>query len=175
MAIYVERQVLAWCRTIMGFPSDCGALLVSGTSMATIVALKVARDRAIGIHATRTRGVAAASTGLLVGYAAEGSHSCVKRAFDMLGLGSDQLRLVPLNDAFEMDVAKLGPLIDADVRAGLRPFLLVGTAGSVNVGAIDGLAALADVAAARGLWFHVDGAFGATAVLSDAARPCNPP
>ena len=172
-AIYVEKQVLRWCRSMMGFPSECGALLVSGTSMATIVALKAARDKALGFTESRRTGLldAQQAKGRLVGYAADGTHSCVQQAFDVLGLGTEALRKVPVTDSFTMDVAKLVEMVEADRAAGLRPFVVVGTAGSVNVGAIDDLASLADAAAAQGLWFHVDGAFGATAVLSDEVRP----
>ena len=169
-AIYVEKQVLRWARELMGFPADCGALLTTGTSMATVVALKAARDQRLGYERSRKGGVAAASE-RLVGYAAAGTHSCVKRAFDILGLGSDQLRMVPVGADFTMDVDALRDAVDADAAAGLTPFLVVATAGSVNVGAIDPLAAIADACAERGLWMHVDGAFGAAAALSATLRP----
>ena len=171
-AIYVERQVLSWCREMLGFPPEAGGLLVSGTSLATILALKTARDRALGFAASRKYGLCSANGhGALVGYAAEGTHSCVTRAFDVLGLGSDSLRMVPVTDQYMMDVTKLAAMIEEDRRAGRRPFVLVGTAGSVNVGAVDDLNALADLATAQKLWFHVDGAFGAVAVLSPEAKP----
>ncbi len=158
--IYVERQVLDWCKDIMGFPASASGLLVSGTSMATIIALKVARDRQGG---GRLDG--------LVGYASAQAHSCIERAFDLLGLGKAALRKVPCNDAFEMDVTALRAMIVQDRAAGLRPFLIAGTAGAVNVGAIDDLAGLADLAAAEGLWLHVDGAFGAAGMMSPEVRP----
>ena len=102
---------------------------------------------------------------------AEGGHSCITRAFDLLGLGSDALRLVPVLADFRMDLGQLATMVEADRAAGLLPFLVVGTAGSVNVGAIDDLDGLATFAEAHGLWFHVDGAFGAPAVLSERVRP----
>ncbi len=164
-AIYVEKQVVAWVRQMFGFPATASGLVVSGTSMATIVALKVARDARL---AARASGVGAHR---LVGYASDQAHNCVARAFDMLGLGSDALRAVPVNAAFEMDIRALQAMMAADRAAGYEPFLLVGTAGSVNVGAFDDLAALADIAEADGLWLHIDGAFGAAGVLSDVLRP----
>ncbi len=164
-AMYVEKQVVAWVRDMLGFPDDASGLVVSGTSMATIVALKVARDARLSARA------AGVGVHKLVGYASDQAHNCVARAFDMLGLGSDALRAVPVNGAFEMDIAVLREMMAADRAAGLEPFLLVGTAGSVNVGAFDDLAALADIAAAEGLWLHIDGAFGAAGVLSEALRP----
>ncbi len=166
-AIYVEQQVVAWVRQMFGFPDAASGLVVSGTSMATIIALKVARDAALGI-ATRGAGVGAHR---LVGYASSQAHNCVARAFDLLGLGADALRSVPVNAAYEMDVAALAEMIAQDRAAGHQPFLIVGTAGSVNVGAFDDLDALADLAAAQDIWLHVDGAFGAAGVLSDTLRP----
>ncbi len=164
-AIYVEKQVVAWVREMFGFPLGASGLVVSGTSMATIVALKVARDARLNARAT---GVGAHR---LVGYASNQAHNCVARAFDMLGLGSDALRAVPVNAAFEMDLEALREMMAADRAAGYEPFLLVGTAGSVNVGAFDDLAGLANIAAEAGLWLHIDGAFGAAGVLSDVLQP----
>ena len=165
-AMYIEKQVVDWVRDIFGFPPDSSGLVVSGTSIATIIALKSARDRALGFDVRKT-GVQA---GQLVGYTSDQSHSCVARAFDMLGLGSDALRRIPVNAAYEMDMGALRAAIAADRAAGLHPFAVVGTAGAVNVGAIDDLDAIADIAAAEKLWFHIDGAFGALGVLSDRLR-----
>ena len=164
-AMYVEKQVVAWVRQMFGFPDTASGLVVSGTSMATIVALKAARDARLNARAS---GVGAHK---LVGYASDQAHNCVARAFDMLGLGSDALRAVPVNAAFEMDINALRKMMAEDRAAGLEPFLLVGTTGSVNVGAFDDLTALAEIAAAEGLWLHIDGAFGAAGVLSDVLRP----
>ncbi len=165
--IYVEKQVLDWCREVMGFPTGSSGLIVSGTSIATIIALKCARDRQLGFE-NRTAGPGQRR---LVGYTSSQAHSCVARAFDILGLGSDALRKIACNAAFEMDAGALAQKIVEDRAAGFEPFFVAGTAGSVNVGAIDDLVALADISAAENLWFHVDGAFGATAVLSDAVKP----
>ncbi|MGR3290003.1 MAG: pyridoxal phosphate-dependent decarboxylase family protein [Paracoccaceae bacterium] len=166
-AIYVERQVIDWSRQMMGFPQGSSGLITSGTSMGTIVALKVARDLAIG-GKVRATGLDGAK---LVGYASEQSHACISRAFDMLGLGSDALRKIPCDQDFRMNINDLTEQIAADRVLGLAPFAVVGTAGSVNVGAIDDLSAIADVAKWEDLWFHVDGAFGATGMLSDHVRP----
>jgi len=166
-AIYVEKQVVAWMRQMFGFPKEASGLVVSGTSMATIIALKVAREARLGV-ATRGKGVGAHR---LVGYASNQAHNCVARACDLLGLGGDSLRKVPVNAAYEMDMDALSGMIADDIAAGYEPFLLVGTAGTVNVGAFDDLAALADLAAKNQMWYHVDGAFGAAGVLSDTLRP----
>lgn len=164
--IYVEKQVIEWSRQMMGFPEDASGLLVSGTSMATIIACKVARDSRLGSQC-RENGVGNAP---LVGYVSEQAHSCIARAFDLLGLGSGALRKIPCHSDFSMDLEALQQAIAKDRSQGFEPFFVVGTAGSVNVGAIDNLDALAELAKAENLWFHVDGAFGATAILSNTAR-----
>ncbi|WP_127114659.1 pyridoxal phosphate-dependent decarboxylase family protein [Shimia sediminis] len=166
-AIYVERQVVDWCREMFGFPETASGLVVSGTSIATVIALKAARDRALGF-ATRTAGLNGAR---LVGYTSDQTHSCVARAFDILGLGSDALRKIPTDAEFRIDLAALRAAIARDQAAGLTPFALIGTAGAVNVGSIDDLDTMADIARDTGMWFHVDGAFGATAMLSTTRRP----
>ncbi|MEL6567878.1 MAG: pyridoxal-dependent decarboxylase, partial [Pseudomonadota bacterium] len=157
VGLRVERQVVSWMTELFGFPSGAGGLVVSGTSMATLIALKAARDHALE-GKSRTQGVSSAK---LVGYTSSEAHSCVARAFDMLGLGTDALRTVPVTDAFEMDVEALSEAIAADRKAGYSPFCIIGTAGTVNTGAIDPLVELAVLAEAEELWLHVDGAFGA--------------
>ncbi len=169
-AMYVEKQVVAWVKEMFSFPDEASGLVVSGTSMATIIALKVAREKALGLE-NRKSGNAANEAGALVGYCSNQAHACVARAFDILGLGSDALVQIPTNDVFEMDLVALQTAIDKDRAAGKKPFCVIGTAGSVNVGAIDDLSALADLARAENMWFHVDGAFGAAGVLSDHVRP----
>ena len=163
-AIYVERQVIAWCRDLFGFPATASGLVVSGTSLATIIALKVARDARLGF-ASRRAGVAGAR---LVGYASAEAHACNARAFDMLGLGADALRKVPVNERFEMETAALRAAIAADRAAGFEPFVIIGTAGTVNTGATDPLTELADISSEEGFWLHVDGAFGALGRLVPA-------
>lgn len=159
VAPVIERQVIAWSAEMLGMPAECSGLIVSGTSMATIIALKVARDQALE-----------AKQGQLVGYTSTQTHSCVAQAFDILGLGRDNLRKITCNDAFEVDIPTLQATIAEDKAAGLIPFLIVGTAGAVNMGAIDDSEVLADIAAAENMWLHIDGAFGATAVIGKHAR-----
>lgn len=166
-AIYVEKQVVDWMRQMFSFPQSASGLVVSGTSIATVIALKVARDRASDF-ASRKTGVA---DHRLVGYTSAQAHSCIARAFDILGLGTDGLRLVPVNDAFEMDVEALQEMVAADRAAGAVPFFVAGTAGTVNVGSIDDLARIADIAGQEGMWFHVDGALGAPGILSPEIAP----
>lgn len=106
-----------------------------------------------------------------MGYTSEKIHSCVTRAFDILGLGSDALRKVAVNGRFEMDIAALKAAITQDRVADLTPFVIVSTAGAVNVGSIDDLETLADISQAENIWLHIDGAFGALGVLSERLSP----
>ncbi len=165
--IAVERQVIAWAAEMLGMPAQTSGVLLTGSSMANFIAVLCARYKALGDKA-RQDGVGAAE---LVAYAAAGVHRCVPGAMDMAGLGMKALRLIPVDAHLRMDVAALRAAIDEDVAAGKQPFLIVGTAGSVDAGAFDDLTTLAAIAASVGAWFHVDGAFGALAVLSAALKP----
>lgn len=153
----IEQQVIRWASQIMGLPSETTGLISSGTSMATVIALKVARDKYQREHPGAE----------LIGYTGAQTHSCVRRAFDLLGIGKEALREIRCNDDFEIDLEALQTAIETDRKAGKTPFAVIGTAGAVNVGAIDDLDGLADICAKQNLWFHVDGAFGAAAILSE--------
>jgi aromatic-L-amino-acid decarboxylase len=162
--IEVERQIVRWMQTIFGFPETATGLFVTGTSMANLIGALIARDVALGFE-VRCAGVAA-SPRRLTAYASAAVHTCVARAVDICGIGSDALRLIPAAPGEGMDMAELEKAIEADRRAGFTPFLLVGTVGSVDTGAIDDLSALADLSRREHLWFHVDGAYGALAILA---------
>ena len=165
--IACEGQVIRWAAEMLGLPVGSSGLVVTGTSMANFVAVLVARTAALGA-ASRASGIAGTR---LTAYAGAGAHMCVARALDMAGLGSDALRLLPCDRAGRMDVAALEAAIAADRSAALQPFLVVGTAGSVDTGAIDDLAAIAQCCERHGLWFHVNAAFAAIAMLSAKLRP----
>ncbi|MBN8874422.1 MAG: cytochrome D ubiquinol oxidase subunit I [Rhodospirillales bacterium] len=165
--IAVERQVIAWAAEMVGFPDTASGLLVTGTSIANLIGVLVARTAACGASVRQT-GVGRSP---LVAYASAAAHGCIVRAMDMAGLGTDALRLIPTDAAGRMRLPLLRDAIARDEAAGCRPFLLVGTAGSVDIGAIDPLEALADLAQETGLWLHVDAAFGAMAALSPRLRP----
>jgi aromatic-L-amino-acid/L-tryptophan decarboxylase len=168
-AVHVEAQVLRWLKALLGFPETASGLLTSGCSLANLVALQVARDEYAGVD-VNVEGVQA-SRHRLVAYASEEVHSAVQRALMVLGVGSAALRRVPTGPDFRLRVEELEEAIDDDVGRGLRPFCIVGSCGTVNTGAIDPLDAMAELAARRKLWFHVDGAFGALAALSPRLRP----
>ena len=164
VGIAVERQVIAWAAQMLGLPATTSGLLLTGSSMANFVAVLCARMHTLGPVA-RTQGLNGAR---LTAYASTAVHRCVPGALDMAGLGSENLRLVPLDGQFRMDISALRAAMAEDIAAGCTPFLIVGTAGSVDVGAFDDLAALSALARAKNLWFHVDAAFGALAALSPA-------
>jgi aromatic-L-amino-acid decarboxylase len=165
---YVEAQVLDWCKEMLGYSPEASGLLVSGGSEANLVGLAVARNARAGFD-VRKHGVRAA-TGAFTIYASSETHSSVQKAVELLGLGSDGLRLVPTNSAFEIDVTSLQRMIREDRAAGCRPICIVGNAGTVGTGAIDDLASLAQICATEQLWLHVDGAFGALAALVPEQR-----
>ncbi len=166
-AVDVERRVIRWWCEVFGFPRQASGILTTGSSMANLIAVLVARRAAAGTG-VRTNGVAVA--GALRAYASSEAHTSVARAFDVAGLGSAALRSVAVDDRRRIDIHALRAAIDADRALGAVPFLIVGTAGSAGTGAIDDLRALADVARDEELWFHVDGAFGALAQLAPAER-----
>ena len=167
--IEVERQIVGWMQTIFGFPESASGLFVTGTSMANLIGVLIARNVSLGFE-VRCGGVAA-SPRRLTAYASAAAHICIARAMDFCGIGSDALRLIPAPPGRGMDLAELGKAIEADRRAGFTPFLLVGTAGTVDTGAIDDLDALADLSRRERLWFHIDGACGALAVLAPDLAP----
>jgi aromatic-L-amino-acid decarboxylase len=165
----VENQVIGWLVELLGMPAETHGLLVSGGSMANFVGLAVARNARAG-YDVRDHGVQGADTPRLLVYASTETHSSVRKAVELLGLGNQALRRVPVGPDYTIDVAALRRAIAADRAAGCRPICVVGNAGTVNTGATDDLPALAALCRDEGLWLHVDGAFGALAALSPALR-----
>jgi aromatic-L-amino-acid/L-tryptophan decarboxylase len=167
-AVHLERQVVRWFAEILGLPATSMGILVSGGSMANLTALAAARHAKAGFD-VRARGLQSGDQRLVV-YMSEEGHGCVRKAIEMLGIGHESLRVIPVNDRLEMRVDVLAKTIDRDVLDGYRPIAVAASAGTVNTGAIDDLEAIADVCRDRDLWFHVDGAYGAAAVLSSRYR-----
>jgi aromatic-L-amino-acid/L-tryptophan decarboxylase len=169
IAIDVEKEVTLWLAEAFGFPHDASGIFVTGTSMANLVAAVVARTNALG-EPIRRSGLREAGR-QLVGYASQEAHGSIERAFEIIGIGSVFLRRLPVDASRRMDVAALRAAITQDRAAGLLPFLVVGSAGTVNTGAIDDLDVFADLCADEKLWFHIDGAIGALCVLSPDLKP----
>ena len=160
----VEAQVIDWFKTLMGFPDSASGLLVTGASMANLIALTVARNVKAGFD-VREHGLMSGKRRLTL-YASKETHSSVQKAVELLGLGKNALRLIDTRDDFTIDVDKLKLCIQTDIAMGYQPFCVVGNAGTVNTGAVDDLHALADVCQEYDLWLHIDGAFGALARLA---------
>jgi len=167
--IEVERQIVQWVAGFFGFPATASGLFVTGTSMANLIGLLVARTATLGAGVRRAG--LGAEAGRLTAYASAASHGCIALAMDLCGLGTDRLRVVATDRQQRIDLAALDAAIAADRSAGATPFLVVGNAGTVDIGAIDDLAGVARIAQREKLWFHVDGAFGALAVLAPALAP----
>ncbi len=165
--IEIEREVIRWSAELLGLPAETSGLVVTGTSTANLIGVLAARRAALG-PGVRRHGTNAAR---LVAYTSDRAHGCISRAMDIAGLGTQALRLVPVDTDHRMDLLALSDLIARDTAAGFKPFLIVGTAGTVDIGAIDDLNLIAHMARHAGAWFHVDGAFGAMAALSPHLRP----
>lgn len=166
--VEVERQLVGWVRELFCFPQTASGLFVTGTSMANLISVLVARTAVMG-RVVREAGLSPERH--LVGYTSVSAHISMAQAMDMAGIGTQALRKIPLNAQFQMDTAELERAICADRLAGLTPFLIAATAGTVDVGAIDPLPAIADIAKQEGLWFHVDGACGALGMLAADIAP----
>ena len=167
-AVYIEREVIQWFREILGFPASAMGLLVSGGSVATLTALGVARHVKGGVD-VRAAGLRGAPQPFRVYQTSEG-HSCARKAVELLGLGSDSIRIVPAASDYRMEASALDRAISDDVAAGMRPIAVVASAGTVNTGAIDPLDEIADVCARHGVWLHVDAAYGGPAILTAEYR-----
>jgi glutamate/tyrosine decarboxylase-like PLP-dependent enzyme len=164
---YVEIQVINWFKSLFGFPVSASGVLTNGCSAANLIGLIVARNTKAG-YDLRKEGVNASKK--LVLYASQEAHSSVQKAVEIIGLGSDALRTVPVNDRLQIDLDVLITRIQKDRQLGYQPFCVVGVAGTTNTGAIDDLKSLAEICVQEDLWFHVDGAFGAWAAITPESK-----
>ena len=167
-ANHVEKQLILWLQEIFHFPASASGVLTSGCSAANLIALAVARN-AKADEDIRRRGLQGTDR-MMTLYGSEEIHSSVPKAVELLGLGSDALRQIPANDRFQIDIKKLREAISKDRSQGHLPFCVIGAAGTINTGASDDLIALAELCEQEGLWFHVDGAFGAWAILAPSGK-----
>ncbi|UCG25796.1 MAG: hypothetical protein JSW55_07350 [Chloroflexota bacterium] len=163
----LAKTITRWLGEMLGFAHDAAGYITTGGSWANLVGLAVARMRHAGWE-VRIEGLAGHPP--LAAYVSEEGHSCLDKAMELLGMGRNQLRKVPVGSDYRILVDALDEAIKADLAAGLQPFCIVGNAGTVNTGAVDPLDSLAEIAARYRLWFHVDGAYGAFAAIVPEAR-----
>jgi glutamate/tyrosine decarboxylase-like PLP-dependent enzyme len=163
-AALMDLQVVDWCKEMVGLPKSASGTLVSGGSMSNLIGLAVARNAKAGLD-VRALGVRAIPRPLRF-YASDQVHSCHRKSVEALGLGDQALRRIATDAELRLDIEALRRAIAEDRAAGLTPACLIATAGTVNTGAIDDLEKLADLAAAEGLWFHVDGCIGALLAIA---------
>ena len=167
-ATEVERTVVRWLGTLIGYGDNAHGLLTSGGSMANLTALLIA-------HRTKSKtdvagkGVANAGARMTI-YASDQIHMSIPKAADILGLGRENVRVVKSDKHFRLDPRLLRERIEADRRNGLQPFCVVASSGTVNTGAIDPLNDVADIAGEFDLWFHIDGAYGALGAMDESKR-----
>lgn len=165
---YVENQVLNWFKTLFGFPLEASGVITSGCSASNLIGLAVARNSKAGFE-LRQKGLRASPQEMVL-YASKEAHSSLQKAVELLGLGSDSLRTIPVNQALQMDINELRKAIKKDRNKGCYPFCVIGAAGTTNTGSIDNLKALADICQEEDLWYHIDGAFGAWAAIAPHSR-----
>src|SRR6187402_350994 len=155
--MYVDQQVIDWCKQMMNFPAESSGALVSSASLANLNALIVARN---SVNSSIRRSGINEQKKMFI-YASAEAHSCIQKAAEIIGIGSDGVRKVKVNDKYEMDTVHLQELIEEDKKDGNIPFCVVANAGTVNTGAIDPLDKIFWICCKENLWMHVDGAFGA--------------
>lgn len=157
-AMYVENQVIEWSKQMFGFPESATGMLLSGATIANITALIAARNY---YNANiRSKGLSAIK-GQLVLYTSAETHNCIRKAAEVIGIGNEYMRLVPVDEHYRIRIDVLRSMVQRDKENGLLPFCIIGNAGTVNTGAIDDLDALASISKEENCWFHIDGAFGA--------------
>jgi aromatic-L-amino-acid decarboxylase len=164
----VERTVIRWLGQLIGYGMDARGLLTSGGSLANLNALFIAHRVKAGVEASQ-RGLWNSGAPMTI-YASDQVHLSIPKAADVLGLGRDQVRLLESDNSFRLDAQRLREQLAGDIRSGLRPFCVVASAGTVNTGAVDPLDEIAKVSEEYGLWMHVDGAYGALAVMDETKR-----
>jgi len=165
----IEKRVIRWLCDLFGLPENSFGTFVAGGSLANITGLKLAINHALGRNLSQVGNLEPPGPEMakLTLYVSGQGHYSFDKAVDLLGLGRGQLRKLPADDLFRIDLAALAQALRDDVAAGLKPCCIIGIAGTTNTGSIDKLDRLAELAAQHGCWFHVDAAYGGAVVLSE--------
>ena len=156
----IEQQVIRWLCDQAGFGENAGGIFVSGGSMANITALTAARDRKLDEH----------NLHLGTAYVSDQTHSSVAKGLRVIGITSGRIRSIPTDGNFRMDMHALRQAVEQDVKDGFIPFVTIGTAGTTNTGSVDPLNEIADLCEEYEMWFHVDGAYGGSVLVSPEYR-----
>ncbi len=168
-ATAVEVQSIEWLKELLGYPPEAEGVYTSGGQFANIVAHAVIRNHAAGWDVRRHGMRADGTAPNLRVYASAESHYCHQQAANLLGMGTEAVRLVPVDEAYRMRLDALARMIAEDREQGHRPIVIVATAGTVGTGAVDPIPELLRVAHAERIWLHIDGAYGAFAVMAPSA------
>lgn len=170
MASEIEAQTVRWIAELLGFPTDCGGLMLSGGNAANFVGFLAARRKKLG-QDVRTKGMHIPGGGQPRVYGSAGTHTWIEKAADQYGIGTDSIRWIATHESQQMNLDALREQIEQDKSNGDSPFMVVGTGGSVGVGAVDDLPGIAALCREYDLWFHVDGAYGGFAACLPDAPP----
>lgn len=162
--VEIEKRIVEWMRELFHFPESASGLFLTGSSMANFLAILIARNECLE-RTNRSTGLLASGK-QLTAYVSQSAHRCVAQGMDMAGIGSKWLRKISVDDQHRIQIDELRAAIEEDLRIGLGPSAIVGCAGTVDIGAIDNLRELSRIAQEYGLWFHIDGAFGALGMMS---------
>lgn len=156
----IEQKLIRWMCGLAGYPAQSGGLFVSGASMANLTALTAARDAKLTWEER---------SGAVI-YVSDQTHASVSKGLHIIGFDRSQIRVIPAGSDFRMDIRCLGQAVKADAAAGRRPFAVVASVGTTNTGSVDPLPEIAGLCRKYDMWMHVDGAFGASALLSEGQR-----
>jgi aromatic-L-amino-acid decarboxylase len=169
----IEKRVIRWLCDLFGLPENSFGTMTDGGSLANITGLKLAINRALGRDLSQVDNLDGPGSAMadLTFYVSSQAHYSFDKAVDLLGLGRGQLRKIPQDEIFRVDLAALERSIEKDIAAGLKPACIIGIAGTTNTGSIDKLDRLADLAARYDCWFHVDAAYGGAVILSEMYGP----
>jgi glutamate/tyrosine decarboxylase-like PLP-dependent enzyme len=157
-----------WIKELLQVPNEYSGVFVGGGSEASFTGLAVARNAKAEVN-MKTEGMQSVKRKMVL-YGSEEIHHCLERSVELLGLGSDALRWIPVDDHYRIKIDDLEKAITEDKKQGLHPFCVIGNAGTVNTGAFDDLNALSDICQREDMWLHVDGAFGAWVRLSETHK-----